>query len=190
MISFFSYRLRAFTLVDVMMGVVMTSMLLVLMTGFVKDTLIHHRSISQFQQLRSDVFRLSSQVFPKLIRESSGIDYAQTTDMVLSLFTDAYEQESLQIIYQKTDEGLGELVYQQGDTVTRLHSSLIDIEDMSWIYPEFPRSSSQKDLQPVVAFRIQARFASELPLERPVRLAYEGLSTLRNVSFSSYRHLL
>ncbi len=191
-----SKKLRAFTLVDVMMGVVLTTVLLFLMTGFVREVLFYHQSLAQHQQIRSDLFQLTHDLIPAVLKKSTGIDYEQTTEKVLSLFMDPYEQETLQFEWREDSEGFGELIYRSQDEVYRLHGSKTLIEDISWSYPDHPavlgqdRLQDLRALQPLVSFRIQARFRSDQALARPIRLAYQAATALRNVSLSSYRHSL
>jgi type II secretory pathway component PulJ len=194
MISFFSQKLKGFTLVDVMMGVVLSTVLLFLMMGFVQEVMLHQQVLAQHQQIRSDLFRLTHDVLPKVLRESTGIDYEQTDDQVLSLFTDVYEQQSLQFIWREDEEGLGELIYKQDDKELRLHGSRTIIESVEWGFPKHPaqlgsdRLQQLRALQPMVSFRIQARFNADQVIARPVRLAYQGATALHNVSLASYRH--
>jgi hypothetical protein len=186
--------LKGFTLVDVMMGVVLTTVLLFLMTGFVRDVLFYHKALAQHQEIRSDLFRITHDVFPEVLRKATGIDYAQSNDRVLSVFIDAYEQETVQFLWREDSEGFGELVYQDDDQEFRLHAQQTVIEALEWNSPEHPASLGadrllvERALQPLVTFRIQASFRSNEALARPIRLAYQGAAALRKVSFSSYRH--
>lgn len=187
---FFRRSLTGFTLIDVMMGVVLTSVMLFLMSGFVSDVLFFQQRLAQYRQLRSDLFRITHDVFPQVLTSATGVDYSNSDQQILRLFTDPYELTSLAFVHES-----GRLGLMKNDERLSLHGESVVVESLEWSIPDHPATEGRARLQdlraltPLIHFRIQARSASER-LDVPVRLSYEGAVALGGNTLSSYRHFL
>ncbi|GEM_PF-5477511 len=186
--------LKAYSLPDVMVGIVLTSFCLIVVVTFFRDTFQFTAYLRRHQQLRQETLSLVSIVLPKVIREASALDYAKTTDHELSVFVDKEEKKTaFFFVRANLSEDIAQLVLLRDGKEEVLNSPETVID--RFFLEATPRGD--RTWQPRVRFRIEAHARhSEGELGRSVfeffedpRISYESLATLRNFTFSSFKNL-
>lgn len=190
----FFFQLRAFSLPDVMVGVVLTSFCLIVVVIFVHDTFQFTTYLHRHRTLRQETLSLVSIVLPKVLREASALDYAKTTDHELSVFVDKEEKKTA-FFFVRTNpsEDTAQLVLLRDGREEVLNSPETVID--RFLVTTTPKGD--RALQPRVRFRVEAHARhAEDELNRSAfeffedpRISYESLATLRNFTFSSFKNL-
>lgn len=204
--------LRAFTLIDILIGMILTSGLVILFTLFARDMYRYTAFIRNHQRLRTEAFALASVALPSLIREAVGIDYANTGANKLTLFMDKDENQTVTIVRQPTGNidatrDIAQLFIQTGVTDQEpttsyvLNSQATVIEDFKVEVSEQPRKTDKnilvtnRELQPMVRISLTTRRrrpeASAARTffsfwEEP-KISYVSFTTLRNYVSSNLR---
>ncbi|MDP2691933.1 MAG: hypothetical protein Q8O95_06060 [bacterium] len=201
-------RLRGFTLADVLIAVTLTSFLVILLTGYVRDAMAYSSFVSKHQQVRSEAFALVNNTLASLIREAVAIDYERTTETELALFMDKNEEQSMLISLDqnmsekdgvKQDES--QLVLNTGDEMIYLNSTQTFVDDFQVTTTADPTDLDASQLQearakqPMVKVTVKARHQrldgardrSDFSFWEDPWISYTGAYTLRNYSLSSLR---
>jgi hypothetical protein len=203
--SFFSRYRRGFTLADVLIAVTLTSILVILVTSFIGQTVTVTRYLSQHQQIRSESFAILNNTMSSLLREAIAIDCVRSNDRELFLFLDKFETEARTLhlrLVQESGEDRSQLVLTRGDQTIYLNSERTHIEDFELsYYPPFPSGTAcsleDRLFQPLVSMKLLSRHQrAEGARERDTfsffedpKVSFRTTYVLRNTSFSNSRSL-
>lgn len=206
--SYFTKYLSGFTLVDVLVGIVMTSFLVLVILRFSTEVARYNAYISRHQQIRSETFALINNTLATLIRQAASLDYANTNQSKLGLFMDKLERDRVMIELKTVPQQGGDspsdkksqLVLTRGSKVIYLNSTRTVFETFDVQTTKKPSSANlqqERSIQPIVRITLQARHQrNEGALSRTVFsffedpwISYKTSYTLRNYSFSNLRSL-
>lgn len=187
------YKARGYALVDILIAISMSTILVILLTIFIRDSMQFVSYVEKHRQLRSEVFTLMNFTLPLLIREATGVDSTASKEGTLSLFLDPFEKKKALIT-----SSASQLILQQKENTWYLSTGKIEIESLQFQWTPKPSGKTlQEDrvYQPLVRVRIVARAKRPEGFEgRTVfsffedpRVSYEAVFSLRNYSFSSLR---
>jgi len=196
-------NLPGFTLIDVMIGMVITGIIVLLIALFVRDMLRYSYFVANHQQIRQESFALVNNLLAAVLREAVAVDYTRTNDNTLVLYMDKLESKTITItVVQDLDVDKSQLVIDKGGVLTYLNSPKTFVTEFAvQVLPESVETATIKDdrsYQPMVEVYLAVRmqkpenrigqpdkdfFAWELP-----RISYASQYTLRNYSYSSLQH--
>lgn len=174
--------LKGFTLIDVLIGVTLTSFLVFFVASFIRETMLYSTFVARHQQIRQETFALVNNAIAGLVREAVAIDYAESTSERLALFMDKFESPSKRISIvlvgdeadeddeleeewglKTSDEKRSQLVIlREKEPPIFLNSPRTYITSFDFEYPQNPRTASDladaRALQPLVRVKLSSRF--------------------------------
>jgi|CXWL01.1.fsa_nt_gi hypothetical protein len=189
-----SKNLPGFTLIDVMISVVLTSVLVFFVATFARDVLHFSAFVSRHQLVRQEAFALMNTTLALMIREASAIDYSKSDEHQLALFMDKFERTRLTIVW---DQEQGKVFIKKSTGDIALNSSRVEITDLvfSFLKPtDIQEFDDFRSLQPSVQITLIARLhqpdndRSHYAFWEDPQISYTTSYTLRNYSASSLRH--
>lgn len=201
---FIFYMVRAFTLIDVLIGVTLTSFLVFFVASFIRETMLYTTFVARHQQIRQETFALVNNALAGLIREAVAIDYQESNEKQLALFLDKFENDSMKVVVRLDEvttsdgEKRAQVVLERGAKTMYLNSPRTFVTGLHFEYPPNPRLETEiadaRSLQPMVRVKLSSRFQRPTDddpallsfLEDP-RVSYQAAYTLRNYSLSNLR---
>jgi len=186
--------LPGFTLIDVMISMILTSVLVFFVATFARDVLHFSVFVSRHQLIRQEAFALVNTTLALMIREASAIDYSASNDHQLTLYMDKFETTRLTIVW---DQEQGKMFVKKASGDLALNSSRVEITglDFSFLKPmdvkDFDDFRSQ---QPSVQISLSARLSQpdddrgHYAFWEDPQISYVTRYTLRNYSYSNLRH--
>jgi len=198
---------RGFVLIDVLMAIMLSTLLVIVVAVFSRETMIFSSFVERHQQIRQESFALVNTTLASLIREAVAIDYENSDEHRLSLFMDKWERDDrrVQISWEQGESVDGEersqLILVRGDEETVLNSSKTVITAFDLEYSRNPKTVSGDQLQdarayqPMVSVYLAARYQRpdgaqdrvQFSFWEDPRVSYRGTYALRNYSFSNLR---
>lgn len=190
----FFKAIPGFTLVDVMVSVVLTSVLVFFVATFARDVLHFSVFVSRHQLVRQEAFALMNTTLALMIREATAVDYSKSDEHQLTLYMDKFERTRLTIAW---DQENGKVFVKKASGDLALSSSRVEITDLSF---SFLKPSDVKDFddfrsqQPSVQISLSARLRqpdddrTHYAFWEDPQVSYLTRYTLRNYSYSNFRH--